>query len=73
MKYGAGNNIVGKVIDIKRGSLMCQVKVAVDGPFNISSVITQDTLTDLGVERGDTVRVLIKSVNVLLVREERPA
>jgi molybdopterin-binding protein len=69
MKYGARNNIVGKVAEIKKGSLMCQVKVSVDGPINITSVMTQDTLEDLGVKKGDSVRVLVKAVNVLLVRE----
>ncbi|MGH9931442.1 MAG: TOBE domain-containing protein [Pyrinomonadaceae bacterium] len=69
MKYGARNNVVGKVADIKKGSLMCQVKVSVDGPINITSVMTQDTLEDLGVKKGDSVRVLVKAVNVLLVRE----
>ena len=69
MKYGARNNIVGKVTEIKKGSLMCQVKVSVDGPVNITSVMTLDTLADLGVKNGDSVRVLVKAVNVLLVRE----
>jgi molybdopterin-binding protein len=69
MKYGARNNIVGKVAEIKKGSLMCQVKVSVEGPINITSVMTQDTLADLGVKNGDSVRVLVKAVNVLLVRE----
>jgi molybdopterin-binding protein len=69
MKYGARNNIVGKVAEIKKGSLMCQVKVSVDGPINITSVMTLDTLADLGVKQGDSVRVLVKAVNVLLVRE----
>ena len=69
MKYGARNNVVGKVAEIKKGSLMCQVKVSVDGPIDITSVMTQDTLVDLGVKKGDSVRVLVKAVNVLLVRE----
>ena len=33
MKYGARNKIVGKVSGIKKGTLMCQVNVKVDGPF----------------------------------------
>ncbi len=69
MKFGARNNVVGKVAEIKKGSLMCQVKVSVDGPINITSVMTQDTLEELGVKNGDSVRVLVKAVNVLLVRE----
>jgi molybdopterin-binding protein len=69
MKYGARNNVVGKIAEIKKGSLMSQVKVSVDGPVDITSVMTQDTLADLGVKKGDSVRVLVKAVNVLLVRE----
>ena len=69
MKYGARNNIVGKIEEIKKGSLMSQVKVSVDGPIDITSVMTLDTLADIGVKKGDSVRVLIKAVNVILVRE----
>ena len=69
MKYGARNNVVGKVAEIKKGSLMCQVKVSVDGPIDITAVMTLDTLADLDVKKGDTVRVLAKAVNVILVRE----
>jgi molybdate transport system regulatory protein len=69
MKFGARNNVVGKIAEIKKGALMCQVKVSVDGPIDITSVMTQDTLVDLDVKKGDTVRVLVKAVNVILVRE----
>ncbi len=69
MKYGARNNVVGKVTEIKKGSLMSQVKVSVDGPIDITSVMTLDTLADLEVKKGDSVRVLVKAVNVVLVRE----
>ncbi len=69
MKFGARNNVVGKVAEIKKGSLMSQVKVSVDGPIDITSVMTLDTLADLGVKNGDSVRVLVKAVNVILVRE----
>ncbi|MGH8710119.1 MAG: TOBE domain-containing protein [Burkholderiales bacterium] len=69
MKYGARNNIVGKIEEIKKGSLMSQVKVSVDGPIDITAVMTLDTLADLGVKKGDSVRVLVKAVNIILVRE----
>ncbi len=69
MRYGARNNVVGKITEIKKGSLMSQVKVSVDGPVDITSVMTLDTLADLGVKKGNSVRVLVKAVNVILVRE----
>lgn len=69
MKYGARNNIVGKVSNIKKGSLMCQVDVGVKGTISLSSVMTIDSLKGLGVKKGDRVRVIVKAVNVLLVKE----
>lgn len=43
---------------IDKRSLTCQVKLSVDGPIDITSVMTLDTLADLGVKKGDTVRVI---------------
>ena len=69
MKIGARNKIVGKVSEIKKGSLMSQVKVSVDGPIDLTSVMTLDSLAELGIKQGDSVRVVVKAVSVLLVRE----
>lgn len=68
MKIGARNQIVGKVADVKKGSLMCQVKVRIDQPIQLSSVMTLDSLEELGVKPGDEVMVVVKAVSVLLVR-----
>ena len=69
MKYGARNQIVGKVKGIKKGSLMCQVEVAVDHPVVLTSVMTLDSLKDLALKKGDRVRVVVKAIHALLVRE----
>lgn len=69
MKYGARNQIVGKVTEIKKGTVMCQVKLAVDQPIDLSSVMTLDSLADLGLKKGDQVRAVVKAIHVLLVRE----
>jgi hypothetical protein len=66
-EYGARNNVVGKVGN-QEGFLMCQVKVSVDGPIDITSVMTLDTRGPWR-QKGDSVRVLVKAVNVILVRE----
>ena len=70
MKYGARNQLVGEVMEIKEGTLMCQVKVKIPADSTASSVMTLDSLRDLGIKRGDKVKVVIKAVNVLLVKEE---
>ena len=69
MKYGARNQLVGKVVEIRKGTLMSQVRVSIPADFTISSVMTLDSLNDLGIKEGDRVKAVIKAVNVLLVKE----
>jgi molybdate transport system regulatory protein len=69
MKFGARNQLTGKVTAIKKGMLMCQVKIALDPDGTMSSVFTLDSLKELGIKKGDTVQVLVKAVNVLLARQ----
>ena len=68
MKVGARNRIVGKVTEIKKGSVMCQVKVEVPAS-RMSSVMTMDSLEEMGLKKGDSVQVVVKGVNVLLIKE----
>ena len=69
MKHGARNQLTGKVVEIKRGAVMCQVKLEVAGGASMASVMTLDSLDDLGIKEADTVRILVKAVNVLLAKE----
>jgi molybdopterin-binding protein len=68
MKVGARNQITGKIAEVKKGAVMCQVKVNVDEPISLSSVMTLDSLREMGVKKGDRVTVVVKAVNVLLIR-----
>jgi molybdate transport system regulatory protein len=69
MKYGARNQIQAKVTEIKRGAVMCQVKVEVPAAVRMCSVMTLESLDELGIKEGDKVNVLVKAVNVLLAAE----
>jgi molybdopterin-binding protein len=68
MQVGARNRIVGKVTEIKKGSIMCQVKVEIPVSM-MSSVMTVDSLDEMGLKKGDSVNVIVKGVNVLLIKE----
>ena len=68
MKVGARNRIIGKVTDIKKGGVMCLVKLAIPAPSRMASVMTLESLKDLGIRKGDKVEVVVKAVNVLLVK-----
>jgi molybdopterin-binding protein len=69
MKYGARNQLIGRVIEIKKGTVMCQVKLKVPAEVTICSVMTLDSLADLGIKEGDNVRAITKAVSVLLTTE----
>ena len=69
MKYGARNQLEGEVVEIKRGQVMCQVKVKVPAGATVCSVMTLESLADLGIKEGDRVKAVAKAVNVLLTRE----
>lgn len=69
MKYGARNRIIGTVTDIKKGGLMCQVTLEIPAKSEMSSVMTIDSLKEMGLKKGDQVRVVVKAVHVLLVKE----
>lgn len=69
MHIGARNRIEGEVVGIKQGPVMCQVRIRTPGDFELDSVMTVDSLEAMNLEIGDTVRVVVKAVNVLLVKE----
>ena len=68
MKTGARNNLVGKVTEIKKGDIMCQVKFEITVPAKMSSVMTVESLDALDLKVGDEVQVIAKAVNILLAK-----
>jgi len=69
MKYGARNQIVATVSEIKEGDVMSQVGLEIPAASAMSSVMTTDSLRDLGIKSGDKVKVIVKAIHVLVVRE----
>jgi molybdopterin-binding protein len=69
MRIGARNRLEGEVAEIKRGTVMCQVKVKIVGGAIMESVMTLDSLEELGLKVGDQVRVAVKAVNVMVIKD----
>jgi molybdopterin-binding protein len=69
MKYGARNQLAGKVEAIKKGDVMCQVRLNVSADAVMNSVMTMESLEDLGIKEGDSVKIVVKAINVLVVKE----
>ena len=68
-KHGARNRISARVTAIKSDGIMSLIKFEVITPAEMASVITTESLEDLALEVGDDVRLMIKAVNVLPVKE----
>ena len=69
MKIGAQNQIFGKVVSIQRGDIMSLVKFEVTTPAQMASVLTTESVAELGLKVGDTVQLVIKAIHVLPVKE----
>ena len=69
MKYGARNRIVGKVTSVKSDEVMSRAKFEVEGPVEMASVLTTESVEELGLREGDEVRLVIKAIHVLPVKE----
>jgi molybdopterin-binding protein len=69
MQVGARNKLDGEVVNIKRGGVMCQVLVKVAGGAHMESVMTLDSVDEMKLKVGDKVRVAVKAVNVLLLKD----
>lgn len=70
MKYGARNNLTGKVTSITSDKVMSLVKFEVTLPASMASVLTTESLQDLDLKIGDTVQLVVKAINVLSVKEK---
>lgn len=68
MKYGARNQIMGKVTSIQEGDIMSLVKYDISVPAEMASVLTTESVQDLGLKVGDEVQLIIKAVHVMPVK-----
>jgi molybdate transport system regulatory protein len=69
MKYGARNQIKAKVTSIKSDNIMSLVKFDVIGPAEMASVLTSESVADMGLIEGDEVRLIVKAIHVLPVKD----
>ncbi len=67
MKAGVRNSFTGTIVDIKQGEIMSEVVVKV-GDAEVTSVMTTDSLREVGFRMGDTATALVKAINVVLLK-----
>ncbi len=67
-KISARNHLRGIVEDILLGTVTARVTMRV-GENTIESVITRQSVEEMGIKVGDTVTALIKSTEVMIMAE----
>jgi len=68
MALSARNQLPGKIKEIHLGEIMAHVVVKV-GSSLIESVITRSSAEELGLKKGDSVRVVVKSTEVMIQKD----
>ena len=67
-KISARNQLRGQVEEVVLGTVTAKVSVRV-GENLIESVITRQSVEEMGIKVGDTVTALIKSTEVMIMAE----
>ena len=68
MKYGARNQIQATVKSVKKGDVMSLVKFDITAPGEMASVLTTESLDELGVKPGYKLLLIVKAIHVLPVK-----
>jgi molybdopterin-binding protein len=68
MTLSARNQLVGTVEEIQLGGVMAHVTVRVGGNI-IESVITRRSAEEMNLKKGDQVKAVIKSTEVMLLKD----
>jgi molybdopterin-binding protein len=69
MKISARNMLKGKVKEIKPGAVNSEVILELPGGAEIVSVITKESVENLGLAKGKAVYAVIKASNVMIAVE----
>jgi len=68
MSISARNQLKGTVEEVQLGGVMAHVAVRV-GENLVESVITRRSAEEMALKKGDSVRVIIKSTEVMLQKD----
>lgn len=68
MTLSARNQLEGTVEEVQLGGVMAHIAVRV-GNNVIESVITRKSAEQMALKKGDTVKVVIKSTEVMLQKD----
>jgi molybdopterin-binding protein len=65
-KLSAGNQLKGKIVDVRKGQTTAHVRIDIGGGVIVTSSITNEAVDDLALAKGDNVIAVIKSSDVMV-------
>lgn len=68
LKISARNQLKGTVISVENDGITAKVKVEIKAPVVVTSVITKESVEELGIKVGDEVNAVIKSTEVMIAK-----
>jgi molybdate transport system regulatory protein len=69
MKTSARNSFTGKVADIKTGEILSEVTLVTPSGYKLVSVITNESLRNLGLARGSIATAIIKAPWIIIEKD----
>jgi molybdopterin-binding protein len=68
VRISARNRLPGTVVRVRLGEVMAQVTIRV-GRQLVDAVITRESAEEMALAKGDRVAALVKSTEVMVVKE----
>jgi len=68
LRVSARNQLKGKVLSVESDGITAKVKIQINVPAVITSVITKEAVEDLGIKVGDEVAAVVKSTEVMIAK-----
>ena len=70
MKISARNLIKGRIVAVKSGEVMSNVKIQItNNPDIMTAIITRDAVDDLQLGEQDDVTLVIKSTEIMVAKK----
>lgn len=73
MKTSARNQFIGKVVEVKRGSINDEIELEIAGGQRIVAILTHESTASLGLQAGAEAFALIKASSVILISDAQGA
>ena len=69
LKISARNRLEGTVKAVEMGDVTAKVKVEIEAPTTVTSLISREAVEELDIKPGDRVKAVIKATEVMIAKE----